>query len=353
VNFGGAPTGAEGLILDQNELDRLNSLDSLTLTSYSTFDLYGDVSVGGASADGKPTLQALNLLGAGLVGLNSSGQTAHVRAASILISNPAAAAFAPGGVFASGAGNGALAIRADRLVLGEGAKAIQGFSRVDVAANELIGRGTGSTDVAAGTNLAIARISGEQSASQTLTAAGQLNVATMTADRALAAVNALGAKWTLSGTEVMFDTQASLPSGALKLAAATGNLELGANAELNVAGKLVTFFDVSRPSPGGTVELASDNGNVVVQTGARVNVIGGRGWRRRQGDHTRVQWHGHHGCRQPAGFGDGGCGECGRHERRGRPFRAGCCFSERFFHAEHGTQPGRVRWRENAARAHG
>ncbi len=283
VNFGSAPTGAEGLILDQNELDRLNSLDSLTLTSYSTFDLYGDVSVGGASADGKPTLQALNLLGAGLVGLNNSGQTAHVRAASILISNPAAAAFAPGGVFDSGAGNGALAIRADRLVLGEGAKAIQGFSRVDVTANELIGRGTGSTDVAAGTNLAIARISGEQSASQTLTAAGQLNVATMTADRALAAVNALGAKWTLSGTEVMFDTQASLPSGALKLAAATGNLELGANAELNVAGKLVTFFDVSRPSPGGTVELASDNGNVVVQTGARVNVSAAAG-----GDAGRV-----------------------------------------------------------------
>ncbi|HEX8874744.1 MAG TPA: filamentous hemagglutinin family protein [Nitrosospira sp.] len=286
VNFGSATAGAEGLILDQSELDRLNSLNSLTLTSYSTFDLYGDVSVGGVSdvsAGGKPTLQALNLLGAGFAGLNNGGQTAHVRAASILISNPAAAAFTPGGVLGTGAGSGALAIQADRLVLGEGAKAIQGFSRVDVTANELIGRGTGSIDVGAGTNLAIARISGEQSASQTLTAAGQLDVANMIADRTLAAVNALGAKWTLSGTGVMFDTQASLPSGALKLTAATGNLELGTNAELNVTGRPVTFFDVSRPSPGGTVELASGNGNVVVQTGARVNVSAAAG-----GDAGRV-----------------------------------------------------------------
>ncbi|MGH8685090.1 MAG: filamentous hemagglutinin family protein, partial [Nitrosospira sp.] len=127
INFGNAPAGAEGLVFSQSELDGLNSLNSLTLTSYSTFDLYGDVSVGSVSAEGKPTLQALNLLGAGLAGLNNDGKTANLRATNVLIANPAAAVFAAGGT----PGNGVLAIQADKLVFGEGTKAIQGFSRVD------------------------------------------------------------------------------------------------------------------------------------------------------------------------------------------------------------------------------
>lgn len=274
VNFGNAPSGSEGLTLSQSELDGLNNLNSLTLTSYSTFDLYGDVSVGGVNAEGKPTQQALNLLGAGLAGLNNSGKTATLRATNILIANPAGAAFTMGGT----SGNGSLAIQADTLILGEGAKSVEGFSQVAIRANEMVGRGSGGADVAAiETKLDVARIRGEQGASQTLAAAGKLDAFRKEADRALADGNTLGAKWMLSGTEVMFDTEADLPSGQLKLAATTGNLQLGANAVANAAGRLVAFFDVERASPGGVVELASEDGNVVVQPGAQVNVSAASG----------------------------------------------------------------------------
>lgn len=269
INFGNAPAGAEGLTFSQNELDGLNSLNSLTLSSYSTFDLYGDVSVGGADASGKPTLQALNLQGAGLAGLDNSGRTATLRAINIVLSNPAAAAFAAGGT----PGSGVLALQADTLVLGAGAKAIQGFSRVDASVNELVGRGAGATDIAAGAaNLNVARISGEGGSDQTLSVSGPLQVAALAPDRALAAVAALGAKWALSGTEMLFDTEATLPSGQLALAAASGNLTLGAHAVADVAGRSVVFFDVSRAAPGGAVELASGNGDVALQPGARVDV---------------------------------------------------------------------------------
>ncbi|WON75057.1 filamentous haemagglutinin family protein [Nitrosospira sp. Is2] len=269
VNFGNAPSGSEGLILSQGELDALDRLNSLTLTSYTTFDLYGDVDVGGVNSAGKPTLQALNLLGGGLAGLSNVGKTANLRAAAITLSNPAAVAFTAGGTL----GTGTLAIQADKLVLGEGAKAIEGFSQVDVRANELIGRGSGTTDIVANAaNMSIARISGEQSASQSLTAGGTLNFADTAADRALAAVNALGAKWALSGTEVMLDTEAILPSGQLRLTATSADLTLGANAVVDVAGRSVAFFDVQRGSPGGSAELVSDNRNVVVTEGAKVDV---------------------------------------------------------------------------------
>ena len=54
VNFGNAPSGSEGLTLSQGELDALDRLNSLTLTSYTTFDLYGDVGVGGKIAPASP-----------------------------------------------------------------------------------------------------------------------------------------------------------------------------------------------------------------------------------------------------------------------------------------------------------
>ena len=272
VNFGDAP-GGSGLVFSQAELDRFNSLNSLTLTSYQTFDLYGAVNVGGISAQGKPTLQTLNLLGAGLAGINNGANTASLRATEVLIANPGATAFTSGGV----PGDGELAIQADKLVLGEGTKAIQGFLKVGVTANELIGRETGSTAVAAETSLNVARISGEQGANQTLAAAGKLNIANIASDRTLTAANTLGAKWALSGTELVFDTQASLPSGQFKLTATTGNLELGTHAEVDVAGRAAGFFDVSRASPGGKIELSSENANVVIRTGMKVNVSAAAG----------------------------------------------------------------------------
>jgi hypothetical protein len=149
VNFGNAPVGAEGLTLSQGELNALDALKSVTLTSYSTFDLYGDVSIGGENDQGKPTLQALTLTGAGLAGLQNAGKTATLRAGNILFSNPAASPFTAGGT----PGTGSVAIYADKLMLGDGIKAIQGFSQVSVNANELIGRESGSMDNAGAASL--------------------------------------------------------------------------------------------------------------------------------------------------------------------------------------------------------
>lgn len=269
MSFGAAPVGTAGLVFSQTELNGFNSLNSLILTSYSTFDLYGNVNVGGIDASGKPTLNNLSLLGAGLAGLDNSGMTANLRATEVVIANPGAAVFASGAL-----GDGDLAIRADRLVLGAGSKEIQGFFIAGVTANELIGRGTGSTTIAAETNLNVARISGERGSDQTFDVTiGGLNTTKITADRALAAVNTPGAKWALSGMDrLLFDTSAALPSGQLKLTAFNGDLELGAHAGLDVAGAAMAFFDVRRAAPGGKIELNSDSANVVVRSGAKVNV---------------------------------------------------------------------------------
>ncbi|MBT9507741.1 filamentous haemagglutinin family protein [Rhodoferax sp.] len=277
VNFGAAPSGSEGITYGQAGLDGLNSLKSLALTSYSTFDLYGDVKVGGVDASGKPTLQNLTLQGAGLAGLDNSGKTANLRAKNLTVTNPSSVNFVAGGTM----GNGALAIVADTLTLDKGDKAIKGYSNVSITANEMVGEGAGvganagktaNTTIYAPTAIKVARISGGVKSDQTLTSTGMLTVSQQTADRALVSATALGAKWALAGTSVDFNAQAVLPSGSVKLTASSGDVRLGADAVVDVAGRTVQFFDVSRAAMAGKAEFVSDAGNVGIAAGARVDV---------------------------------------------------------------------------------
>lgn len=278
MNFGVVPAATPGLTFSQTELNGFDALNSLALTSYSTFDLYGGVAVGGADSSGKPTLQRLTLKGAGLAGIGNSGQTANLRAREMLIENPANTSYAAAGA----PGNGTLAIAADTLTLGKGDKEIRGYSKVNIQANELVARGAGQNGAAKTTfggdvNLAVARVRGEQNSDQELIATGALNASRIAADRALALNDALGAKWAFSGADVLFSTQASLPSGAIRLTATGGKLELGAAAELDVAGRSVAFFDVTRPAPAGKVELVSVNDGVILRSGAKVDVSAAAG----------------------------------------------------------------------------
>jgi filamentous hemagglutinin len=282
ISFGAAPEDTRGLVFSQSELDGLGGLASLSLTSYSTFDLYSDVNVGGVDAHGKPTLKSLNLLGAGLAGLDNAGKTAKLRAERLLVANPAAVAYPEN---KPGLGNGILEILADTLVLGAGDKAIKGYATVDITANELVGNGTGTTRLAAAsTAMHLNRVTGERAADQSLAADGGLEVGWKASSRELAEVSALGAKWALSGASLGFDTLAVLPSGQFKLTATSGDLRLGpaageagaqpadSHADIDVAGRKVIFFDVSRASPGGRIELASLGGNVSVNGASKLNV---------------------------------------------------------------------------------
>ncbi len=283
ISFGAAPDDTRGLVFNQSGLDSLSGLASLTLTSYSTFDLYGDVNVGGVDGDGKPTLKNLSLLGAGLAGLHNTGKTAKLRAERLLLANPAAVAYP---AIKDGLGDGALEILADTLVLGAGDKAIKGYASVDITANELVGSGTGATRLAAAsTAMHVNRVTGEQASDQSLATDGSLAVGWKAASRKLAGISALGAKWALAGANLGFDTLAVLPSGQLKLTATTGDLRLGpalpaipgtplgdSHAEIDVAGREVAFFDLRRASPGGRVLLVSASGNVIVEGASKVNV---------------------------------------------------------------------------------
>lgn len=273
INFGAPPLGANGLTFGQSELEALSSLASMTLNSYSTFNIYGDVKVGGVDALGKATLQNLTLQGAGLAGISNAGQTALLRAKNLTLANPAGVAFVAGGAL----GTGQLGILADTLTLGSGDKSVRGFNNVSVVANELIGNGVGTTDSTAPVSIEVSRLSGNTASSQSFGSDGTLRVLGRASDRILTDTSSLGAKWSFSGTNVDFSTHAALESGELKLTANTGDLNLGAGALVDVTGREVAFFDVTSASAAGRAELVSKLGNITVSSGAQVDVSGARG----------------------------------------------------------------------------
>jgi hypothetical protein len=153
-------SGATGLKFIQVDLNGFNKLDSLTLNSYTGFDLYGAPLVGGAG------LKALNLNGGGLRGFGGALQTATLQADSVRLSNTAGVkAYEEGG---EGSGSGTLIVDARALVLADGDKTLSGFGAVNVNDRDHQ-RGQRQARRRRQRTLTTARITG-QSAQQSLTA---------------------------------------------------------------------------------------------------------------------------------------------------------------------------------------
>jgi len=283
ISFGNPAAPVEGITLTPDALALLQGLDGLTLTSYSSLDFYDGVTVGALDASGKPLLRNLTLQGGGLVGLDNAGSTASLNAQNLTLRNPAAAdATLPAGQ--TGVGSGKLAIRAERLTLGEGSKTIDGFSEIDIRSREIVADGSGTTTLKGSTTIATDRLSGTTAAAQTLDAGNTaLTLKRMNEPGTLAEATGLGANWTVKAGSINFDTRAQLHSGSVSLQAATGDVALGENADIDVSGRAVTFFNVTRGTWGGEVNLQATNGNVVVTDNpasaarARIDVSGAAG----------------------------------------------------------------------------
>lgn len=291
ISFGQPAERPEGLTLDPDALAALQGVKALTLTSYSSFDLYDGAEVGGVDANGVPLLGKLTLEGGGLTGLENEGMSASLRARELTLNNTA-------GVGASlpptqqTLGSGTLDIVADKLTLGAGDKTIDGFSVVNIRAAEVAGADTGRTTVNAQTTVQTDRLSGAAGSNQTLdTGAQALSLSRLDSGKTLADSSALGAGWTLTGASVALDTAVALRSGSLSVEATSGDLTLGTHADIDVSGREVTFFNVTKPTWGGDVRLTATTGSVVLAaaeadgeqtqaaaTGkARINVSGAAG----------------------------------------------------------------------------
>lgn len=261
----GMPTGApDGLVLSGGSLAALMGASELRLRSYSSIDFYGDVALGGRSADGTFTLKTLLLDAAAL---NSSNDThVAVSAGEVAFTNTL------GGTNTSlGGAGGALAVAANTFALGAGTKTIDGFDAIQVSASTaIIGRGTGSIDFgSADLAFSAPRLTAESGASQDWTSTGTF---TLTGTPASDSFETLGARLAITAASISQGSLIDLTAGSLTLRATSGDVTLAAGSVTRVAGFTRTFYDQKADIAGGTVALTADQGRVWAQAGSLIDV---------------------------------------------------------------------------------
>jgi filamentous hemagglutinin len=273
---------ASGLVLSNNILDQLRGVNTLTLRSYSTLDLYGGTQLGAIDpSTGKPFLSLLEINSAGIGGYNNAGTQSNITAGTIRFNNA-------GGGVAAGAPNAAgnLFIAADRVILGSGDKTINGYGSVAISApSEIRLEGAGTVKVAAPLTLDTSRVTADVAASQTISAQRDNASASPTyfpvrvtnsskSPSALDAADSVAARLTLTGAGILQNGVISMPGGSVTLNAkgSAGDVALGAGSVIDTRGVSRAIAGVPVNAPAGNVTLVSDQGNVVIDTGARVDV---------------------------------------------------------------------------------
>ncbi|MNX03950.1 Heme/hemopexin-binding protein precursor [compost metagenome] len=303
-----------GMTLNQDVLSRLllgdtsvgaPALEALSLTARESVNFYGDVSLSTFDAvSGTSALKQLVLGTPAIYGYGDADAVARIHTDTLVWSG----ALAPAGSIIAdgpGTGHGQLVVDAREIVLGYGPRTqpdtvraqdrlALGFAGVHLNASERLTanqKGSlgvfetqGDWDAATrsyarqGGDLFITTplLTGAAGSVNTITAGGNLQVtgngAAARPDNA-ALAGALGAEIALdsrAGT-LLLDTAVLLPSGKLSLAA-QGDVRLADGAQLDLAGRRITFFDTAKYSWGGDVVIDSRSGNVQQAAAARIDL---------------------------------------------------------------------------------
>lgn len=315
-----------GIALTQAVLERLilgggtgNSpaLERLILSASESVNFYGTVDLDTRAISPDSKLQ-LVLNTPALYGHGGADDNATISAATLVWNgvggqrgpswNAIPIVGLPGGVIADGpgTGSGTLNLVADRIVLGyqDGVTASSnlaldrlalGFATVNLTASGRIESNNSSTisfyqsqavagkpGIGGTLNITTPLLTGAAGSKVGYVAGGAITIGapvgwTAPAQRVDAP---MGGEISLIGTSITANTLIALPSGKLKLTATQGDLALGDNARIDMAGKATAFFDETRYSWGGDVELEATQGgvtmgqNAVMDLGADYNHAG-------------------------------------------------------------------------------
>ena len=301
-----------GWNLTQTTLDRLlnpattdlAALERLSLSVRNAINFYGDVTLDARNQGGGPaeTMVVLNTPAIYGWGEDSSATLAAdtlvwngVVTGEGRVENPYVSleppAVQPGG---AGTGSGRLTFAAREIHFGydplartqnsaELKRLALGFSSVDLVASEKItanNRGSvafyhSGTDASSyrGGDLTLSTplFTADSGAMIDIGAGGAITVGGAGDAAAPAAGGDLGGEIRLQGAALALDTAVLLPSGRLVMKA-DGDIRLGSQAQVDLAGRSVSFYDVTKHSWGGRLEMESRASRIVQDAGSVIDV---------------------------------------------------------------------------------
>lgn len=262
IGLGG---GSEGLVLSLPTLRQLANTQNLTLRSYSSIDFHASMNFGNAALQ-MVTLDAGTLAGYG-------GNNVVVTGNIIALQNSG------GNAAAAGTGSGTLALTANELILGSGAKTVSGFGSVILTGlNGIVGQGKGSFDGGtAAVTLTTPMLTGRQAPNQAISTKGMLSLIGAGGTSTLDAADSLGAIIALSGGRVSIGSRIVAAGGAVNITATAGDAVIETGALIDVGGFAKQFYDVTEHASAGRVGLTAIGGNVELRSGAILNLAAGAG----------------------------------------------------------------------------
>src|SRR5262249_7185877 len=265
----GTPSGTpDGLVLSGSSLAALTGASDLHLRSYSSIDFYGNATIGTRNANGDYGLARLELDATSLNG--ATGAQVTIAAGEVLFSNNSGST-----ALGLGGSGGSLVVNAATIVLGTGAKSVDGFSRVALGADKaILGRGTGAVDFKSA-NLAFTAplLGAESGGSQDWVSTGAFQLA---GSSSATAIDTLGARLSITAASILQGGRIDLAAGSLSLRATSGNVTLTSGSVTRAAGVIRQFFDQSLAIAGGRIALTADQGRVAAMAGSIIALSGNR-----------------------------------------------------------------------------
>jgi len=256
----GSPDDGRLRLLPAN-LARLSGSELLTLKSTELIDAYGNVTID------NPAL-ALTIAGPGLN--NVEGGDLSITAQQAIFDNSDQRV-----VGQMSEPQGVLSITAERVATGNNTMALQGWRQVEVVAGALQAGGEGELALngAESADFILSVLTAKPGGDLSVSSNGVLRF--LSADTPLA-INGigLGGRFSAKAAGLTFNTALLMPSGSVNLQA-TGNVTVGGDAVVDVAGISAEFLNINQDTWGGDVRLSSDSGDVTVVEGAIVDVSSG------------------------------------------------------------------------------
>jgi filamentous hemagglutinin family protein len=268
INFGHAPAGQSGLVLDSATLASLEHADTLSLRSLGSANFYGGATIALYRPNSSFSLDAAALVATG-------GGTVTIDAGTVALINSGAASVA-----APAAGTATLQITAGDIQLGAGDKALSGFAGVRLVGKQQIAL-TDSGSLSAGSaNLTFDSpvLLVSTGAAQTVTTTGAVSIQDTATAKAAAYAGEIGGTFTLKAGSIADNSLIQASAGGVTLEASTGDVALGAQARIAADGYAQAFFDVTRVASGGAVQLISDTGDITIAKGAVVDISSAAGF---------------------------------------------------------------------------
>ena len=268
INFGTSAKNA-GFNVSGSMIPQLEQAKTLSLTSASqTITFAGNVDFQMGRPDSLLALDFSALtstddqavtLGAGEIDLVNSGNAAK----------------------SIGAGSGTLTLNAANIGLGTGDKSFSGFSAVTMSAQTGIAvRGSGSLNAGAADldfQAPLFLVGG--GANQSVSTTGNLVFTGADGTHATSAAE-IGGTFVATAASVTLEKGAVLQAraGGVTLTATTGDVRLGANAEIAANGYVQTFYDTIRVAGGGSVRLVANAGSIDVDNTSRIDISSPSGY---------------------------------------------------------------------------